>query len=89
MIYSPLGHGGLKIINLHHENKTYLLKIAWNFAYSNRPWSILLKARVLKSKYEFRMVYRSSSFWPGIKQFYSTILNYTSWIVGTTSFINF
>ena len=34
------------------------------------------------------MVYRSSSLWPKIKQFYSTILDYTSWIVGTGSFIN-
>jgi len=27
--------------------------------------------------------------WPGIKNFYSTILDYTSWIVGTSTFINF
>jgi len=48
-----------------------------------------IKVRVLKSKYEFRMDYRSSSIWPGSKQFYSTVLYYTSWIVGTNSFINF
>jgi len=35
------------------------------------------------------MVYRSSSIWLGIKQFYDTILEYTSWIVGTCTFINF
>jgi len=35
------------------------------------------------------MVYRSSSLWPRIKQFYFTILDYTSWTVGTGSFINF
>ena len=35
------------------------------------------------------MVYRSSSLRPGIKQFYSTILDYTSWIVGTGAFIDF
>jgi len=79
----------LNIINLHHENNAYFLKLAWNFAYSNKPWSLLLKARVLKSKYEFRMVYRSSSLWLGIKQFYSIILANTSWTVGTGSFINF
>jgi len=79
----------LKVINLHHENNAYLLKLAWDFAYSNMPWSLLLKARVLKSKYEFRMVYRSSSLCPEIKQFYSTILDYTSWTVGICSFINF
>ena len=88
-ICSPLENGGLKIINLHHENNAYFLKLAWNFAYSNKPWSLLLKVRVLKSKYEFQMVYKSSSFWPGIKQFYYTILDYTSWTVGTSSFINF
>jgi len=78
----------LKIINLHHEYNAYLLKLAWNFAYNN-TWSLLLKAMVLKSKYEFRMVYRSSSLWPVIKQFYSTILDYTYWTVSTSSLINF
>jgi len=73
-----LENGGLKIINLCHENNAYLFKLAWNFAYNNMPWSFLLKARVLKSKYKFRMVYRSSSLWLGIKQFYATILDYTS-----------
>jgi len=52
------------------------------------PWSFLLKVRVLKSKYEFRMVYRSTSLWLGIKKFYSIILNYTSWIVRTSTSIN-
>jgi len=47
MICSPIENGGLKIINLHHKNNAYLLKLAWNFAYSNRPWSFLLKARFL------------------------------------------
>jgi len=35
------------------------------------------------------MVYRSSSLWSEIKQFYSNILDYTSWTVGTCTFINF
>jgi len=78
----------LKIINLLVENNAYLLKLAWNFAYSNMPWSFILKAKVLKSKYEFIMVHRSSSLWHGIKQFYSTILDYTSWTVGASTFIN-
>jgi len=73
-IFSPLENEGLKNINLPHENNAYLLKLAWTFAYSNNPWSLLLKVRVLKSKYEFRMVYRSSSLWSGIKQFYSILL---------------
>jgi len=77
-ICSPLENGGLKIINLHHENNVYLLKLAWNFAYSSKPWSFLPKVRVFKSKYKFRMVYRSPSIWSGIKQFYSAILDHTS-----------
>jgi len=84
---SPFENDGLKIINLHQENNVYLLKLAWNFAYSNRPWFLLLKAGILKSKYELRMVYRSSSLWPEIKQFYSTILDYTSWTIGTGSLL--
>ena len=63
----PLNSGGLNIINLRHENNSYLLTLVWNFAYSYRPWSFLLKVRVLKSKYKFRMVYISSSLWPRIK----------------------
>ena len=35
------------------------------------------------------MVYRSSSLWPKIKKFYSTVLDNTSWTVGTCTFINF
>jgi len=88
-ICSPLENGGLRIINLRRENNAYLFKFAWNFSYSNRLWFFLLKVRVLKSKYEFRMVYRSSSLWLGIKQFYSTILDYIFWTIGTCIFINF
>jgi len=43
MLCSPFENDGLKIINLHHENNVYLLKLAWNFAYSNKPWSLFLK----------------------------------------------
>jgi len=41
-ICSPHESGGLKIINLRHEKDAYLFKLAWNFAYNNRPWSFLL-----------------------------------------------
>jgi len=66
-ICSPLENGGLKIINLHHENNVYHLKLTWKFSYSNKSLSLLLKARVIKSKYQFRMVYKSSSIWPRTK----------------------
>jgi len=48
-----------------------------------------MKVRVLKSKYKHRMVYRCSSIWSEIKQFYDTILDHTFWTVGTGTFINF
>jgi len=66
-ICSPLENGGLKINNLQYENNVYLLKLTWNFSYSNKPWSFLLKARVLKSKYQLRLACRSSSIWPELK----------------------
>ena len=50
-ICSPLKSEGLKIINLHHENNVYLLKLTLNFSYSNKPWSLPLKAKVIKSMY--------------------------------------
>jgi len=68
-ICSHFENGGLKIINLHRENNAYLFKFTWTFAYSNKPWSFLLKAKVLKSKYKLRMIYRFSFIWPRIKQF--------------------
>ena len=49
-MFSPLENGDLKIIHLHHENNAYLLKLAWNFAYSNKPWSFLLKVGFLNQK---------------------------------------
>jgi len=88
-IYSPFENGGLKINNLRHKNNDYLLKLTWNFAYINKPWSLILKARVLKSKYQFKLAYKYSSIWPVIKQFYDTILEHTSWTVGTGIVINF
>ena len=33
------------------------------------------------------MVYRSSSIWPKIKQFYDAILDHTSWTVGTSTLL--
>jgi len=60
-----------------------ILLIATNLGY------VFLQARVLKSKYKLRIVYRSSSIWLGIKHFYDTILEFTYWIVGTGNFISF
>ena len=77
-ISSPFENRGLKINNLKYENNAYLLKLTWNFGYSNKPWFLLLKARVLKCKYQLSLAYRSSSIWTRIKQFYDTLLEHTS-----------
>jgi len=74
-ICSPVENGGLKINNLQHENNAYLFKLTWNFSYSNKPWSLLLKARVLKSKYRLKLAYRSSFIWPGLNNFMTLFLN--------------
>jgi len=42
----------LKVNSLQHENNAYLLKLIWNFAFSNKSLSLLLKARVLKKFYD-------------------------------------
>jgi len=36
--------GGLQVLNLQVENKAYLLLLwlAWDFTYSNMPWSIIM-----------------------------------------------
>ena len=47
---SPFENDNLRIINLHHENNVYLLKLAWNFAYSNR--SLIQTHRWLKTQQE-------------------------------------
>jgi len=46
-IFSSLENEGMKINNFQYENNAYLLKLTWNFAYSNKPWSFLLKAKVV------------------------------------------
>ena len=73
-IFSPLENDALKIINLLHENNAYLLKLSWNFSYSNKAWFLLLKAKVLKSKYRFIMVY-SPLFGLRLNSFMTLFLN--------------
>jgi len=81
--------GRLNVIKLQTRNDVYLIKLAWHFSYSNKPWTILLKARFLSSKYQKVYPHKSSSIWYGIKQFYDLVLEYTCWTVGTSKSINF
>jgi len=69
-------------INFQLENKVYLLRLAWDFAYSYRPWTSLMKARFLKNKYQRVGSFFSSSMWPGINDLYGVILEHTFWTVG-------
>ena len=48
-----------------------------------------MKVRVLKSKYQLSLTYRSSFIWPGIKHFFYAILEHTSWTVGIGTAVNF
>jgi len=34
--------GGLQVLNLQVKNKAYLLRLAWDFAYTNMPWSNII-----------------------------------------------
>jgi len=44
--------GGLHVVNIHVENKAYLLRLAWDFSYSFMPWAFLMRSIFLKSKYK-------------------------------------
>jgi len=80
---------GLQVINFLVENKTYLLKLFWKFAYSQKPWFVMMKVRFLISKYKKILIFRSSSIWSGIKDFYDVVLENTYWTVGSSANINF
>jgi len=88
-ICNPKSEGGLQVVNFQLENKAYPLRLAWDFAYNYRPWISLMKARFLKSKYQRVGSFFSSSIWPGINDWYDTILEHTFWIVGRGDNINF
>jgi len=60
-IFNPESEGGLQVVNFHLENKAYLLRLAWNFAYNYCYWISLIKARFLKSKYQIVGSFFSSS----------------------------
>lgn len=75
--------GSLKVTNLHIENNAYLLKLAWNFAYSKEPWT-LLKARFHIYKYHMIIIYSSFSICSEIKDLSDLVLEHTSWIVGSS-----
>jgi len=42
-ICNPKSEGGVQVVNSQLENKAYLLRLAWDFAYNYRPWISLMK----------------------------------------------
>jgi len=88
-ICNPKSEGGLQVVNFQHENKCYLLRLVWDFAYNYRPWISLMKARILKSKYQRVGSLFSSSIWSGINDWYDVILEYTFSTVRRGDNINF
>jgi len=65
-ICNPKSEGGPQVIYFQLENKAYLLRLAWNFAYNYYPWISLMKAWFLKSKYQRVESFFSFSIWPDI-----------------------
>jgi len=52
---------GLQVLDLQMENKAYLLRLAWDLAYS-LPWSTLMHDRLFHPKYVKARAHQSSSF---------------------------
>jgi len=88
-ICNPKSEVGLQVVNFRLENKNYLLRLAWDFAYNYHSWISLMKARFLKSMYQRVGSFFSSSIWPGINDWYDLILKHTFFTVGRGDNINF
>jgi len=61
LIYSSKLEGGLQVMNIHAENNVFLLRLAWDFSYSLMPWVVLMRFRILKTKYKRFDLYKSYS----------------------------
>jgi len=79
----------LKVLNLSVENKYYLFRLAWNFTYSDMPWSTLMCAKFLKSKYLKVPSCHSSSIWPNMNEYYNIVLENTFYTTGRGDWVNF
>ena len=53
------------------------------------PWTFLLKARYLISKYYKIVIYHFSSIWYEIKDLYDVVLEHTYWTIDSSIDINF
>ena len=69
--------GGLQVLNLQVKNKAYLLRLAWDFAYTNMPWSNI----IVSSSH-------SSFIWPDINEYYDIVLHNNFWTVESGDQIN-
>lgn len=59
-------YGGPQVTNILVENNAFLIKLAWDFAYSDFAELELMRKRFLKLKYKKCVVYHFSLIWPKI-----------------------
>ncbi|CAJ2642122.1 unnamed protein product [Trifolium pratense] len=86
-VCTPLGEGGLGLRSLLRLNEAANLKLCWDLLLSKEDWAIILKKRVLRNGNVINH-HVFSSIWSSVKTEFSTVMNNSSWKVGTGQNIN-
>lgn len=87
-ICKPKIHGGLGLKSLLRLNDAAKVRLAWDFHNSVEQWTIILRARVLKS-FGTINYHIFSSIWSSIKAEWLTLNLNCAWLLGNGSNINF
>ncbi|XP_058781014.1 uncharacterized protein LOC131655124 [Vicia villosa] len=85
---SKAEEGGLGIISLKHYNKATNLFLCWQLLSRRQPWASLLYARVFRNRKALSYNIQSS-LWKGLKEWYTTVLEHNTWVIGNGKMINF
>jgi hypothetical protein len=84
----PLVQGGLNLRAISNLNKSANLKMCWSLINSQSSWAKLLKDRVLRDNKPIRHhIY--SSIWSSVKDEFTTLMDNSTWLLGTGEDINF
>lgn len=84
----PISDGGLDLRRIRSINEASMLKMCWDLISSSEQWAQLLKARFLKNLQPIH--YRiSSSIWPALRNWYSTVLQNIPWLIGDGKSVKF
>lgn len=84
----PTIEGGVGLRSIRSINESSMLKLAWEACSSNQQWSSLIRARFFRNGKPSNL-YLKSTIWPGIKSFLSTVLENSSWLIGSGVNIRF